>query len=171
MLQELDELMQVGRVIAGDNAAFAALVEKYQSPLRRFFLNLTLGDESLSDELAQDTFVRAYQYIRSFRGSARFSTWLFAIGRNIYYDHLKSRRIETEDIGRLVVPEQAGGGEHIDLYRAMESLRIEERMAVTLYYFEGYSQKKVAEVMELPLNAVKTHLSRAKIKIYAYLEQ
>jgi RNA polymerase sigma-70 factor (ECF subfamily) len=171
MVQQLDELMLVGRVVVGDDAAFATLVERYQSPLRKFFLNMTLGNASLSDDLAQDTFLRAYQYIRSFRGSAKFSTWLFSIGRNVYYDHLKSRRAETEHKAAEPEPVQPRGGEHIDLYRALESLRPEERMAITLYYFEGYSQDKVAAAMETPLNTVKTHLSRAKAKIYKYLEQ
>ena len=171
MVQELDELMLVGRVVVGDNAAFATLVERYQSPLRKFFLNLTLGNESLADDLAQDTFMRAYRYIKSFRGSAKFSTWLFSIGRNVYYDHLKNRRTETEHREMKPEPMQPDGGEYIDLYRAMESLRPEERMAVTLYYFEGYSQEKIAGVMDAPLNTVKTHLSRAKTKIYKFLEQ
>jgi len=171
MTQQLDELMLVGRIVMGDNTAFATLVERYQSPLRRFFLNLTLGNEFLSDDLAQDTFMRAYQYIKSFRGSAKFSTWLFTIGRNVYYDHLKSRHAEMKDAAKVHIPVESGGGEHIDLYRAMESLRPEERMAVTLYYFEGYSQDRIAVAMEAPLNTVKTHLSRAKVKIYKYLEQ
>ena len=171
MVKPLDELMLVSRVVVGDNTAFATLVERYQSPLRKFFLNLTLGDESLSDDLAQDTFLRAYQYIKSFRGGAKFSTWLFSIARNVYYDHLNSRRAEREGRVTPSQPVQPNAGEHIDLYRAMESLRPEERMAVTLYYFEGYTQEKIAAAMEVPLNTVKTHLSRAKAKIYKYLEQ
>lgn len=62
-----------------DKTAFDRLVRKYQSPIRRFFLHQTLGDAQLSDDLAQDTFIRAYTSIGTFRGSAAFSTWLFRI--------------------------------------------------------------------------------------------
>lgn len=66
-----------------DKTAFDRLVRKYQSPIRRFFLHQTLGDAQLSDDLAQDTFIRAYTSIGTFRGSAAFSTWLFRIAYNI----------------------------------------------------------------------------------------
>ena len=56
--------------------AFDQLVRKYQSPVRRFFLNQTLGDEQLSDDLAQETFIKAYMNIGKFRGMSSFSTWL-----------------------------------------------------------------------------------------------
>lgn len=70
-----------------DKMAFDRLVRKYQSPIRRFFLHQTLGDAQLSDDLAQDTFIRAYTSIGTFRGSAAFSTWLFRIAYNVFYDY------------------------------------------------------------------------------------
>lgn len=70
-----------------DKTAFDRLVRKYQSPIRRFFLHQTLGDAQLSDDLAQDTFIRAYTSIGTFRGSAAFSTWLFRIAYNVFYDY------------------------------------------------------------------------------------
>lgn len=73
-----------------DKTAFDRLVRKYQSPIRRFFLHQTLGDAQLSDDLAQDTFIRAYTSIGTFRGSAAFSTWLFRIAYNVFYDYRRS---------------------------------------------------------------------------------
>lgn len=74
-----------------NRAAFGRLVEKYQAQVRRFFLSQTLGDTQLSDDLAQDTFVKAYLNISRFRGEASFSTWLFRIAYNVYYDHVKTQ--------------------------------------------------------------------------------
>ena len=59
--------------------AYDKLVMKYQSPIRRFFLNQTLGDVQLSEDLAQDTFIKAYTNITQFQGLSSFSTWLFRI--------------------------------------------------------------------------------------------
>ena len=65
--------------IGGDKKAFDQLVRKYQSRVRKFFLAQTLGDSQLSDDLAQDTFVKAYTNIRSFHGTSSFGSWLMRI--------------------------------------------------------------------------------------------
>ena len=77
--------------------AFNELVVRYQSPIRRFFLNQTLGNEPLSDDLAQDTFVKAYLNITKFRGDSAFSTWLYRIAYNVFYDYTRSNK-HTEDL-------------------------------------------------------------------------
>ena len=77
VLSKIEELKLIARCTLGDDRrAFGTLVEGYQPQVRRFFLNLTLGDEALSDDLAQETFLKAYLNVRSFRGVAKFSTWL-----------------------------------------------------------------------------------------------
>lgn len=81
-----------------DKTAFDRLVRKYQSPIRRFFLHQTLGDAQLSDDLAQDTFIRAYTSIGTFRGSAAFSTWLFRIAYNVFYDYRRRLRPSADDL-------------------------------------------------------------------------
>jgi RNA polymerase sigma-70 factor (ECF subfamily) len=81
-----------------DKTAFDRLVRKYQSPIRRFFLHQTLGDAQLSDDLAQDTFIRAYTSIGTFRGSAAFSTWLFRIAYNVFYDYRHRLRPSADDL-------------------------------------------------------------------------
>ena len=83
--------------ISGNRRAFDELVRRYQSPVRRFFLSQTLGDSQLSDDLAQDTFIKAYSNIRSFRGLASFQTWLMRIAYNVFYDYTRSKH-QTEDV-------------------------------------------------------------------------
>lgn len=78
-LQPNDTYLVARVAVMHDKKAFDALVCKYQSRLRRFFLSQTLGDSQLSDDLAQDTFVKAYVGISGFRGMSSFSTWLFRI--------------------------------------------------------------------------------------------
>ena len=82
-----NETWLVSRVaLLGDQKAFCRLVEAYQSPIRRLFFNLT-SDEELSKDLAQDTFIKAWLHIGSFRAAAKFSTWLYRIAYNIFYDY------------------------------------------------------------------------------------
>ena len=95
-MSQLNDISLVAQVVVFKNTrAFDQLVEKYQSPIRRFFLNLTCGDSELSDDLAQDTFIKAYTNIASFRNLSSFSTWLYRIAYNVFYDYIRSRKAEA----------------------------------------------------------------------------
>lgn len=86
MLSKLEEIKLVSQCAFGDNrGAFGKLVEAYQPQLRRFLLNLTMGDENLTDDLAQETFIKAYTGIRAFKGLSGFGTWLYRIAYNEFY--------------------------------------------------------------------------------------
>ena len=75
-MSQLNDIALVAQVVVLDNKrAFDTLVKKYQSPVRRFFLHQTLGDEELSDDLAQETFIKAYTHLASFKNLSNFSTW------------------------------------------------------------------------------------------------
>ena len=76
--------------VFGNKRAFDQLMREYQSPVRRFFLSQTLGDEMLSDDLAQDTFIKAYTHISQYRGTSSFLTWLTRIAYNVWYDHCRT---------------------------------------------------------------------------------
>ena len=79
-MSQINDISLVAQVVVFKNTrAFDQLVKKYQSPVRRFFLNLTCGDSELSDDLAQDTFIKAYTNLSSFHNLSSFSTWLYRI--------------------------------------------------------------------------------------------
>ena len=81
--------------------AFDQLVRKYQSPVRRFFLNQTLGDEMLSDDLAQETFIKAYVNITKFKGMSSFSTWLMRIAYNVFYDYHRGLKVKGDRLKEI----------------------------------------------------------------------
>lgn len=84
-MSQLNDISLVAQVVVFRNTrAFDQLVKKYQSPVRRFFLNLTCGDNELSDDLAQDTFIKAYTNLASFKNLSNFSTWLYRIAYNVF---------------------------------------------------------------------------------------
>ena len=92
-MSQLNDISLVAQVVVFRNTrAFDQLVQKYQSPVRRFFLNLTCGDSELSDDLAQDTFIKAYTNIANFKNLSSFSTWLYRIAYNVFYDIFAAER-------------------------------------------------------------------------------
>lgn len=116
MMKETDDLSLVSEVTVSHNrAAFDRLVVRYQSPIRRFFLHQTLGDEQLSDDLAQDTFIKAYVNISKFRAQAAFSTWLYRIAYNVLYDYHR-RQKPTDDIDTSEAARR--NADHTELTRA-----------------------------------------------------
>jgi RNA polymerase sigma-70 factor (ECF subfamily) len=153
--------------------AFDQLVRKYQSPVRRFFLNQTLGDTQLSDDLAQETFIKAYTHITSFKGMSGFSTWLFRIAYNVFYDYKRSQKITADIDTPAVAGRSALMGDsslRMDLYDALKRLKTEERTCITLQLIEGQPIDKIAEITGITVNTVKSHLARGKQKLADYLK-
>ena len=154
--------------------AFDQLVRKYQSPVRRFFLNQTMGDEQLSDDLAQETFIKAYLNITKFKGMSNFSTWLMRIAYNVFYDSVRTRKL-TEDIDSSVVVRQASSSGDsnlkMDIYVALALLKPDERSCITLQLIDGYPIDQISKITGIPENTVKSHLKRGKDKMANYLRE
>ena len=183
--------------VFGNGRAFDELVRRYQSPVRRFFLNQTLGDSQLSDDLSQDTFIKAYTNIRSFRGLASFQTWLMRIAYNVFYDHARKEKVKvnsekfSSDISSVervaaanscvssVASELSSSASlftlhsslKMDLYAALALLKPDERTCITLQLIDGYDIAGIAKITGLKEGTVKSHLSRGKEKLATYLKQ
>lgn len=171
-MNDLSLVTQVA--VFGNRKAFDKLVVKYQSPVRRFFLNLTGGDSQLSDDLAQDTFIKAYVNIRQFRGTASFSTWLMRIAYNVFYDYKRSlspRPLQEEREQREQrVQVHEGTGLRLDIHRALGILKEDERTCIILQLIEGRPIDEIAGITGMPSGTVKSHLSRGKEKLATYLK-
>lgn len=171
---KIDTLLVSKVILLGDREAFNRLVETYQSPVRRFFFNLTGGDEELSKDLAQDTFVKAWLNIGSFRSISTFSTWLYRIAYNTFYDYLRSRKLsaklDVETLGDVLPAGSQDKDLGIDFTHALLLLRADERTVVLLFYMEDKSVETIAGIMSIPLGTVKSHLSRGKKKLTEYFK-
>lgn len=173
-LSDISLVTQVA--VFGNKRAFDRLVQKYQSPVRRFFLHQTLGDEQLADDLAQDTFIKAYVSIASFRGLSSFSTWLMRIAYNVFYDYRRKTPSGEEDVTdsaarRLSAPTEGARETRMDIYSALAKLRQEERTCITLQLIDGYPIDEIAKMTDMPIGTVKSHLYRGKEKLTTYLKQ
>ena len=175
-MSELNDIALVTQVAVFHNKrAFDQLVRKYQSPVRRFFLNQTLGDEQLSDDLAQETFIKAYLNITKFRGLSSFSTWLMRIAYNVFYDDVRARK-QTEDVDTSIsaLRQSASTGDSnlkMDIYAALALLKPDERTCITLQLIDGYPIDQISKITGIPENTVKSHLRRGKERMTIYLKQ
>ena len=174
-MAEFSDISLVTQVAVFHNKkAFDQLVRKYQSPVRRFFLNQTLGDEQLSDDLAQETFIKAYVNITKFRGMASFSTWLMRIAYNVFYDEVRARH-QTEDMDTSVAVARqtvsASDTLKMDIYAALALLKPDERTCITMQLIDGYPIDQISKITGIAENTVKSHLRRGKEKMTNYLKQ
>ena len=162
----------IARVLSReDHNAFGELVRRYQSPMRAFLARMTRGDSHLADDLAQETFLKAWQKLQTFRGSSKFSTWLFGIAFNEFRGAARRRKeLALEDMAEsppeLEQPSVAPNSNlHLDLTEALKLLNSSERAAILLCCQNGLSHEEAAQVLECPLGTVKTNILRGKEKL------
>jgi RNA polymerase sigma-70 factor (ECF subfamily) len=128
-----------------------------------------VGNPTLAEELVQDTFVRAWQKLGSFRGESAFSSWLHRLGVNVVLTEQRSRRrrdariVAVEDPAVHEKPRQrVGGGQRMDLENAIDQLPPGARRAFVLHDVEGYAHQEVAEMCGIAVGTSKAHVHRAR---------
>jgi RNA polymerase sigma-70 factor (ECF subfamily) len=161
----------VRSAIAGDDEAFAELVRRHKGAVLRGAYRFARNPAELED-LGQETFLRAYRDLRSFRGDAPFGHWLSRITVRVCYDALRKRRREEKDVSleALAAPVADPSTENghsarqarVILDRAMSRLKPEDRLVVTLYELEDRSVREVAELTGWSETRVKVRAFRAR---------
>lgn len=178
-MNSLSDLSLVTQVVVFQNRrAFDRLVAKYQSPIRRFFLNMTHGNEATSDDLAQETFIKAYTHLAQFRATASFSTWLYRIAYNVFYDYQRTKTLpsagEWGDAPgarlSLASPSAPNSETSYDIHRAFAVLSDNERLCITLQLIDGLPIQEIVSATGMPEGTVKSHLSRGKEKLATFLK-
>ncbi len=162
----------IGRVLEGDQEAFAALVARHEARIRGL-LGRMLGCEERARDLAQETFVAAYRGLASFRRESRFSTWLYRIACNRAASALRRSRptaslaavAEQADSG----PSVSAGLEQADLQRvireALGGLDERFRAVVILADMEDASYEQIAETLGIPVGTVRSRLHRGRLEL------
>lgn len=176
--EDLDQEL-VRRVQQGDKSAFDLLVIKYQHKIVHL-VNRYVKDPSEAQDVAQDTFIKAYRALGDFRGDSAFYTWLYRIAINTAKNYLLSRsrrhfdyEIDVQDaeqvenapqLKNIETPENLLMNEQIVavIKSAIERLPEEMRIAITLREFEGMSYEEIAEAMDCPIGTVRSRIFRAR---------
>lgn len=165
----------IERVIA-DNChdSFSILVERHQSDLRYSLRQMTGWDESLADDIAQETFLKAFNAIRTYKADAKFSSWLYRIAYNQMINHFRlARNRELTGLEEALSSnmERPVGGEflknqlHQDIAKAMQALPPQQRMVIHLHLHRQLTHNEICKTMEIPLGTVKTLITRGKARL------
>jgi RNA polymerase sigma-70 factor (ECF subfamily) len=172
----------IARVLKGESNAYAFLVNKYKSMAYSLALKLVRNRED-AEEIAQDAFIKAYQSLGQFRGSSRFSTWLYRIVYNTSISRLRrssGESVSLEDSGFAEKESSEIGDAYyrlkdqerkkfLDL--VLEKLDPDENFLVTLYYYEEKDLDEISQITGLTRNNVKVKIFRSRQKISGMLKQ
>lgn len=176
----MDEATLIQRAQKGDVAAFNRLVVQYQELVFNVAYRI-MGDPAVAEDVAQETFITAYQSLRSFRGGS-FKSWLMRVATNRCYDELRRRKRrpqtsldemmdENESFAFLRSPNDSPEmhRQRVELALAIEQclqgLPDDQRIVTVLGDVEGYDYNEIATITKTSLGTVKSRLSRARAKL------
>ena len=173
----VDDRVLVQRAQRGDQDAFAALVTRHQ----RYVYNLAyrlLRDTNEAEDLAQEAFLRVWKGLSAFRGGAKFTTWLYRIVTNLCYNRLNKLRRQLLDVSvdeynpaLSLSPAKEppavleAAEKNAFLHQQVAALPAKYQLVISLFYLQGFSYQEMAQVLDLPLGTVKTHLFRARKRL------
>ena len=161
----------------GDERAFSLILRAYETPVFNYVLRLVGGDRALAEDLTQEVFLRVYQGLPKFSLRSKFTTWLFQVTKNRVLDELRAseRRpralVALDDIAPLEVLDQPVERlEEIDaLWRAVENLSTDLKMALLLRDVVGLSYTEIADALEVTLATVKWRIYKAREEVQVAL--
>ena len=181
-LKGIEDQTAIALVLGGDANAYSALVERYQRRLLGLLVH-ACGSKEMAEDLAQETFTRAYRKLHLFEGRSSFYTWLCRIAMNMLANERRRKRLENQ-IGRegfdvaLSTSGTTSQAEHKveqdELKQCVQdaiSLLDGERRAVLLLRdFDGRDYDQIAETLEIPIGTVRSRLHRARLELKSILE-
>jgi RNA polymerase sigma-70 factor (ECF subfamily) len=156
---------------AGDTNAFEELVRAYQSHVWRFLRHF-LGDAALAEDITQETFVRVYRRLDTFRFRSKFSTWVFQVARNAAIDALRSRQRRDRLLSVIEprVTDPIRGNElRIELEAALQSLSPKLREAFVMVEGLGLSYREAAGALRIPEGTVKSRVHHARQQLVTWM--
>jgi len=175
-MDKLNDLYYINLVKDGNTSAYAVLVDRYKD----FVFNLSLKmlqQREEAEEAAQDTFIKIFKSLQTFKGESKFSTWLYKVTYNNCLDRLKKQKknrlfLELNEFTEREVKSIMSVLEMIEeverkkmVQDCIASLDEEDRFLVTLYYFHENSLKEISQIMKINENNLKIKLHRARKKL------
>ena len=178
-----DDVVLIQFTLAGDEAAFARLVRKYQKPVHAYASRKT-GDFHIAEDITQETFLEAYQNLENLRDPLKFSAWLFGIANHLciaWFRKNRSRsellrehyiiKTDTDTYSRHVALENER--DTVEAQRALaqkllSKLKENDRQLITLHYFEEMTSAEISRYLGVSQNTIKSRLRRAKQRLRQY---
>ncbi len=174
-MQELQDEVVIQLVLQGDKKAYAMLIERYQHFVFTLVKRMTHNHED-AEELTQDVFVKAYHSLINYSGSAKFSTWLYAIARNTTLSHIRRHKITTTNDELKIndySTEQAidRKNKKDTINTAINKLEPADAQVLTLFYLHEQTIDEIAQVLDMTQSNVKVKLYRSRKKLKEVLDR
>ncbi len=173
----MDEQQIIRSVQEGNHQAFSILVDKYRDVVFSIALKVLRNRED-AEEIAQETFIKAFQSIGTFKGKSKFSTWLYSITYNNCMSELRKKKMpftSLEDLPRNEAPDVSIGDSSEEirvecLQKALKALPAHDYTLILLYYYEDQSVEEISTVTGLSESNVKVKLFRARKRLQTVME-
>src|SRR6185295_16703528 len=172
----------ISKVLTGDQQAYAELVNRYQNYVFTLALRFTKNRED-AEEVSQDIFVKAYRALADFKGTSKFSTWLYTIVNNTCITFLRKKRLQTHSLdneGVFEVADRQDSGLRANLVEqkskvamvnnAINMLNADDAEIITLFYKSEQSLEEIAQILGLETNKDKVRLHRARARLKDKME-
>jgi RNA polymerase sigma-70 factor (ECF subfamily) len=170
-------------VLSGDQQAYASLVNRYQNYVFTLSLRFTKNRED-AEEVSQDIFVKAYRALADFKGTSKFSTWLYTIVNNTCITFLRKKRLQTHSLdneGVFEVADSQDSGLRANLVEqkskvamvnsAINLLNADDAEVITLFYKSEQSLEEIAQILGIETNTAKVRLHRARTRLKEKMER
>ena len=178
-----DDVVLIQRILAGDETAFATLIEKYQRQVHALAFR-KVGDFQTAEDITQETFLQVHQKLATLKDPTKFSGWLYAIANHLCIAWYRKNRLETESLQEIYISEveteaysRYVATEHAkttaaaqrDLVkRLLTKLKEDDREVITLYYFEDMTSSEIGSYLGVSENTIKSRLHRARQRLKKY---
>ncbi|UJH68022.1 RNA polymerase sigma factor [Allomuricauda sp. SCSIO 65647] len=177
-----NEQALINKIINGDSQSFAHVVDRHKDLVFSLAIRMLKNQEE-AEEVSQDTFVKVYTSLKSFKGDSKFSTWIYRIAYNTCLDHIKKNKKRFDQLELNEVTENKMESlqnaldimiveERAEMVRScLDYLSAEDTALLTLFYLEEKNLKEIEKIMKLTVNTLKVRLFRARKKMAEVLLQ
>lgn len=181
-MENQDELIYIKRILKGETSLFSYFPERYSRSIHALIFRIIPSKED-AEELTQDTFIKAFRKLDTFKGDCSFSTWLFRIAYNTAVSATRKKKIIfpvldeysidniSDDAVDSILEKEEDEQMLQRLESAIEQLNVEDKALITLYYLEEKSINEVATVLNLTSENVKVKLFRARKKLVVLINK
>lgn len=179
-MDEISDKKLIEEFLAGDDASFSVLLQKYLRAVYNFVYQLT-GDKPAADDITQETFIKAWKNIKKFDRDRNFKTWIFTIAKNTAFDYLKkkktipfSRFLNEEGSSHLeeikedkILPDEILNRADLakELEEKLERIPVPYKIILILHYKEDLSFREISRILGKPYNTIKSQHNRALTKL------
>jgi RNA polymerase sigma-70 factor, ECF subfamily len=164
-VEDVDDRDLIIKVIAGSDDAFTELFQRYYSFLHKYLLKLTLNEETSLD-LAQETMIKCYTNLSSFKGEGKFSTWMISIASRLYIDSIRKKQREEKKFSKIIHhlsrqlswKAQNSGIEWSESFTDFNHLEADIRTPILLRHYYGYTYEEIGIMLGIKSGTVKSRV-------------